>query len=217
MEKPKKQPRALTMQILGKGISGIKGSRLHMARMKAALLTGVAFMTRVCELIPRPGTTHFLRRKGVEFEYGHRGSTKPTGMRVTIQSQKTNGEPVWRSIGATWTNTCCVRAMYEYLHMCGDKPGQNESVFGACEGLKALGYKDVMEGIRAAANSAGCADADEFSTKSMRRGGVTTMTEKGNVPGYIIGKHGRWSSLTWASIYEELNSRTAKMIAENMH
>jgi len=166
---PKKQTRALTVDMLKDGMDAIEGGGLARLRMKAVLCTGVAFMMRVCEIIPRPGTKHYLRRRGVKFDCEGEGS-RPTGMRITIQSQKTNGEPVWRSIGATWDDTCSVRAMWEYLEACEDRIKEKDSVFGRGCGLRSVTYKDIAQEIKRVGIRAGAGDdVMDFTTKSLRR------------------------------------------------
>jgi hypothetical protein len=216
LTEPKKQARALTVDMLKSGMDAIQEEGLARLRMRAILCTGVAFMMRVCEVIPRPGTKHYLRRRGVKFEFEGK-STRPTGMTITIQSQKTNGEPTWRSMGARWDETCCVRAMWHYLEACKGRLKEEDSVFGSSCGLRAVTYQDISRVIKQVATRAGAGDSVmQFTTKAMRRGGVSTLTQKGKVPGYVIGKHGRWSSDTWATIYQELTPSTAKMLARGL-
>ena len=216
---PKPDTAALTVEVLRDGLTACEAgvTRAEAVRLKAAICTGVAMMMRISELVPCGRTSHHLRMRGVRFEMKDK-ETKPTGMTIMITSSKRDMFPVWRSISANGRTTCAVAAMYEFLKNRKEKLGEDDAVFGGGDGLKALTAEKVASTIRRIAHTAGLSSGEvkRCTTKSMRIGGVTTLTNGGEVPGHVIQKHGRWKSDTWMTIYQKLGKRTDDKLAQGM-
>ncbi len=80
-----------------------------------------------------------------------------------------------------------------------------------------MSSSDVMKSIRAIGSEAGQENAEtDFSTKSMRIGGVTTLADKSDIEGHTIQKHGRWSSETWSKVYNRLKKEAEARLAQHL-
>ena len=213
---PKKETRALTAELLRKGLTAINTvveNEKEQLRMKALICLGVALMLRISELIPSPGTSHYIRWGGVTFKEGEGG--KPQEMRIVIPSSKRGKAPVAREIVATWSEICAVRAMHEYMRVrASEKMGQEENIFGAGSGLRRLSEKKIKAAIRAIATACGEEGIEDFTSKSMRVGGVTTLTEQTEVADHTIQRQGRWSSEAWKKFYERPTKKTKQSLAK---
>ncbi len=109
------------------------------------------------------------------------------------------------------------RLLEEYMKGRVRVPAGQESLFAHDIGMRAVTVTDVVRTIRAVAKKAGQLNVeDEFSTKSMRIGGVTTLIDKAEVAGHVIQKHGRWSTETWNKVYSRMTKKTEVMLAEHM-
>jgi integrase len=213
---PKPETPALTRDALRQGIGALEGlytGGRERLRMKAIICMGVAFMMRISELIPSQGTRHYIRWGGVAFLDGIEG--KPGSMKVTFPSSKKKKAPEARAIAATWSETCAVRATYEYMQSRRKENITSEmSLFCGGGGMTAAGVKEVRTAIRAVAGKSGIEGVDSFTTKSMRVGGVTSLTEQSEVAGHVIEKHGRWSSETWKKTYQRATKKTGEGLAK---
>jgi integrase len=223
MKGARREKQALTAEIFSRGIRGIERvykNENYARRMRAIVAIGISFMLRISEIIPGEGTGHYIRWGGVKWKEGKirdKGNKKVEGITITIKSSKKSKVPVERTLAATGRETCVVRLLKEYMDGRIRVPGGEESLFAADYGMSEVSSNDVVKSIRAIASEAGEENADtDFSTKSMRIGGVTTLADKSDIEGHIIQKHGRWSSETWSKVYNRLTKETEARLAEHL-
>ena len=221
---PKKETPAMTIEILRRGIEALKRmfGGVEATRMKAIICVGITFMLRISEIVESQGTRHQLRWNGVEFmQYDTKEvGARPRAMRIMIRSSKRDKAPMWRRLGATWSVVCPVRAMYEYKQAIEGMKVEvmkDGNLFGRIGMLKEAKGEEVKRAIQGIAKVAGVEGrVEDFTTKSMRVGGVTTMTDKDDVKGHLVEKHGRWKSKTWNKVYSKQSQKTDRMIAHIM-
>ena len=213
----KKETRALSSELLRKGIHVMEKWTTSVGerrRMKAVVCLGVAFMMRISELIPSQGTKHFVRWSGITFTMRSKGG-RAEEMTIRIPSSKKSKSPVERSIAATWSSICAVRATFEYMEGRRSEALSNEnSLFCGGGGMRKLTRNQVVEIIKKITTESGEIHVDDFTSKSMRVGGVTALTEQGDVAGHVIEKHGRWSSESWKTFYQRPTKKTKEGLAK---
>ncbi len=139
------------------------------------------------------------------------------GVTITIKSNKKSKALVERTLAATERETCVVKLLEEYMTNRRRTPEGHESLFTGDWHARNVTTDDVVRIIRAVARKAGCKNVeDEFSTKSLRIGEVTTLVDKSDIQGHIIHKNGRRSTETWSKIYSRITRATEMKLAEHM-
>jgi integrase len=193
----------LTMDILRRGLRNV--NQYFSPTLRTLLLTGVCFMLRVSELVPCDGTDHYLRRRDVSFGPINPDTNLPRYVRICIPSSKTEMTPAWRQLGANSSPTCVVQALYMYTR-------SHNSRLPDTPLFAPLSRADVTRAIKVIAVKAGI-DPTRLSAHSLRRGGATTLAQQGSIPGYLVQKHGRWSTDTWVHIYQAITNSNADALA----
>ncbi len=170
-----------------------------------AILCGVGFLLRASEFVRCDNTTFHLQRKDVVLAWKDGALLSVT---ITVKQSKTDRTPVPLTLPHTGEWFSVPMMLHRYCKVC------HHDAKSAAPLFPTLTRKVLSQGIADWAMKLGVLDTGHgFASHSLRRGGATTLLNKG-VPETTIQVFGRWKTDIWKGLYARLSYESQLVLGQ---